>query len=242
MASTTPPIDLLDLVHIARRQWPILIGVPVAAAALAYFVAPSPPATVSATAVLAINEHPSRQVIDQAIEAGSATGRVVSVQEDGTRVTASTTAPSEAEAKASIDATMAPFISAQILEGEHREDAIATIDRLEKELDLLQSALGVLTSSPPNSGTGEYNPATYADSVLPLSSRITELSERLFGIYRSLDEPLAVSGNVTYNYTAQRSSSRSILIAVAALTAAFATLLWLVALEALRRREAPVRS
>lgn len=238
LSLSTDPIGLLDVVRILRRRWPILVGIPLAAAAATYFLWPSPPTTVTGTAFLATNQHPTAAIIDRAITTGNATGRVVTVQEDGVRVTVSTTAASDAEAKAALDAAMGQFTAAKVFEDERRLAVLASMERLRGELDILKGALGVLTSSPPTAGSGEYNPSTYAESVVPLSGKITELSEQLFTLEQGLDRPLAVSGNVTYHFAAQRSNSAAVMTLLAALASTFVTLLWLVALEALRRREA----
>ena len=237
MASLTSPIGLLDVCQVVVRRWPLAVGVPVAAAALVYFLAPSAPPNVTGTASLATNDHPTLPQMDSAVVAAAATGRIVIIQEDGARITATTTAPSEDEAKAALDAAMNKFTSAKLFEGERRAVSEASKERLEAELQRLQGALTVRTSSPPEAGSGEYNPSTYAATLLPLSGRISELSERLFLQEQAIDRPLAVSGNVAYNFTVQRSSSRLLLTVLAGLAVGFVTLLWLVTLEALRRRE-----
>lgn len=235
-------IGLLDVVGIVKKRWPVLLGAPLFVAAGAYFLLPAPSTIYRGTATLATNGHPTLLMVDNATAAGNATGRPVTVQEDGARILVSTNAQTEHEVKAALEAAMAQFLSAKFIEGNRKADADALRLRTEEELDTLRDALGLLQAIPPTAASGDYTPASYVDSLLPLSSRISELSAELHRIDSQIDLPLAVSGAVAYNYSPERSDSRLVLTVLLALAAGFFTLLWLVALEALQRWERAPRS
>lgn len=231
-------MGLLDVVYIVRRRWLVLISASLLAAAAAYLLLPTPPTTFRGTATLATNGHATPTMIDRATAAGNATGARVAVQDDEGRILINTSAQSEDEAKATLEAAMTPLLSAKLFDEDRKKDAENLKFRTEEELSILRGALDLLLSTPPTSASGEYTPASYTESVLPLSARISELSADLYEVNKQIDMPLALSGIVTYDYTPERSGSRIILAVLFALALGFFTLLWLIALEALRRREA----
>ncbi|HTN62751.1 MAG TPA: hypothetical protein VL147_14590 [Devosia sp.] len=238
MSLEARPIDLLGVIEIVTKRWPLLLGVPVVITALVYFAVPAPSVSYNATASLATNGHPSLALIDQVTSSSQVDGRKITVQEDGRRVTVGTTVSSEQQATELLGPVLAQFASANLLDAETRKTLEATRERNDQELAILRESLATLQTSPATAVTDNYNPATYASAVVAIAARSNVLSTKNYDVNRELNQRLAVSGEVAYDLTEQRAHSRSVLLVVVALGSAFATLLWLLALEALKRRKA----
>lgn len=232
----SPTLSILDMAQVAVKRWYILVTTPLVIMAVAYFLLPSVVPTFSGTASLATNQHPTPVLMDKAISAGKETGLTVTIQETGKHITATTSANSEEKVRATLEAAMAPFLTAKIIQDDREITWAAEKERLTNHLEILQNAMNTLTSNPPQTANADYNPSSYVDSILILSSKMIEVSERLFDIEHQNSLPLAVSGVVSYDFQVHQGNSWAVMIAVIGLTTLVGVLLCLVALEALRRQ------
>ena len=231
------PIDFLSLINIVTKNWFLFLGAIAVVSAALYFLMPATPASYAGTAILATNGAASLSLVDEVLSHSQAANLQIVADSSSVKITSSSGLASKDEVKTVLESAMAPFIAAARVEGADRDEAQATKDRTDREIAALNDTMSALRASPPTPAGDGYNLSNYANSVLALSVRLSRLDAAKFDLDRQLNLPLAVSGVVRYDLVERRGTSRIVLIVVAAFGAGFLILLWLVALEALRRRE-----